>query len=905
MHGKTQRALLGYGLISSLIEKIDECGHTIAFLRAVSRKNLLKSYTAAEADEIKDRIERAPIPEAVVTSILSKSGGACCFCDDGNSVRPFQLHHVDPYSETQDNSEKNLLLICPTDHVTVHENKVPRQLQKHIRSRWYTTVSIAKEFSAKGLAFPYGEFSSLEYDSTPQPSELVSLGPLSPSTASLCAPPELKKSAEERLAMQSFLIVFGGSGSGKSTFAIALGGDYAGRGYRVIRHRFNKRKEDTLKQVYHLLSACVKNTFLILDDANIWATASDLQDLAKAVYSHPTASIIATCTSDDSSDGAKLHASGVPRLTLLWSDLKPFVVDLLLKNEGEIVSALLVFESPQGWGLGHGSMHMPLRSRIASLGEKPNSVYEFLFSLRGNSMALKEELNSLVGNDRSDVPMLFVAIEQIAGFERTVSVDETVIACQKVETQGANSPATKEWIRRVFDQELNKRRLVHSRGTVTTIHRRWAAGLISTALQSRDTQATTESLLRPDFDVSNAEPLRLLRLWSWLRPLDGSRAFVNGWITSVTSDGWSCFVRRCAEKGLLETGFLAHQMHRLGEFPKWEAIVGEAFSASKSQIGELVSKASSSDWQSLQHLSTTLGHADPQCLKDILDCWPPAIAGEMLQSSPPHYFQIIDWFLGQARAHNASWAQEVGSYITWDRFSQMFAKIETGDLDCLYNCFEVLMSFGGVLRRSMIRTVTDSMHSILAKADLESLHMPDLDQHLLVIAVAFPGDVKSALEGVNVKKIAEQLSNSLPRHWHTVCELGYWCKTSGCPVPREIISLCDITRLHAQAERYAPDSRFDFRLLLHFLYEADEAERHKLATLFQPLVFRICEPRDSETSSILTAFCNLDEGIANAVAAQLDLQIEKRGPVDFASLDSLRKRCEEHRQNRRRLSNLP
>ena len=158
----------------------------MAELRAHSRQKLLGHYTSEEVDQIKARIDRTPIAEEVIAAVTSKAGGTCCYCSDGNSSRPFQIHHVDPYSETQDNSEDNLLLVCPTHHATIHANSFSRSEQKSVKHRWHATVEIASEFATKGLAFPFGTFQALDYSSDPKPAELIEFGPLSPSTALIC-----------------------------------------------------------------------------------------------------------------------------------------------------------------------------------------------------------------------------------------------------------------------------------------------------------------------------------------------------------------------------------------------------------------------------------------------------------------------------------------------------------------------------------------------------------------------------------------------------------------------------------------------------------------------------------------------------------------------------------------------
>lgn len=117
MHGRTRSTLLGHGFTSNLIDKIGKNNYTVEMLRAASKAKLGENFTEDEIKVIKAKIERTPISEAVVEEVLRKSRGCCCYCDNGDSSQPYQLHHIVMHSLTQDNSEENLLLVCPTHHV--------------------------------------------------------------------------------------------------------------------------------------------------------------------------------------------------------------------------------------------------------------------------------------------------------------------------------------------------------------------------------------------------------------------------------------------------------------------------------------------------------------------------------------------------------------------------------------------------------------------------------------------------------------------------------------------------------------------------------------------------------------------------------------------------------------------
>jgi Predicted restriction endonuclease len=257
MNEKTCKALLGYGISTRLIKKIASTHHTLGSLRESGNELLRADFTEEEIEELKAKLQRNEIPAETIDRILNASDGVCCVCADGNTSRPYQLHHIRPYSETQDNSSDNIALVCPTHHVAIHGNKPSVESQKLVRNQWYKIATLAKDYQQKGIPFPFDLLEAVDYGSRASPRELVQLGPLSPSTATLSYPPELADKALSLLKSDFFALVFGDSGSGKSTFALAIGGISVERGVNVFGLRFGKQRNDTLQQLLVLFFTCV------------------------------------------------------------------------------------------------------------------------------------------------------------------------------------------------------------------------------------------------------------------------------------------------------------------------------------------------------------------------------------------------------------------------------------------------------------------------------------------------------------------------------------------------------------------------------------------------------------------------------------------------------------------------
>lgn len=873
MHGKTRNALLGYGLDTDLIEKIAKCGHTIEVLRALSRKELLKHYTEQETERIKSQLERQPIPDETIQAIPQKSGTACCYCNDGNSTRPYQIHHISPYSETQDNSEENLLLVCPTHHVAIHANKIDRLDQKSVRKCWHSIVAIASTYADMGIQFPFGLFQPLDYTSPPKPSELVEFSQLSPSTSLICFPEELANAAIERLKELRLLVVLGVSGSGKSTYITALGGLMGREGYDVFRHRFDKHDSDALKQTSLFVSTCVRKTVLLLDDVNTWASPNDLDLLFKLVEKRSNVLVIASWTNDDSNDGAKLQTLDLPKQLLTWSELRPAVVEALIQNEREVVEALKKYEPKKSIGaLGFGYLDSKLTDRIRALGDKPKTVYEFIFGLRGDAGAIADELRLLIEDGRSDLPVLFVAIEQIADFERPVSVDETFAACIQVQGSAASLPTTKAWVGDVLARQCERRKLVKIRDHYTTIHRKWAAGLIATGIASSENEIATK-LLKENFQIPTNRPERLIRLWSWLRNLDEARPFIKQWVEGMSQEDWSALVKDCASKGLLEVGFLAGMMHLLRNTPQWKEIVGLAFSKNVELIAPLVYNAEPTDWYWLKELEMGMEHACPSEWTSILIGWDRKAVAELLLKTKPDQFDHVWWALGKARTLSPGWLEEVGQHFDWAEFKPRLSQVAPGDLNSLSDAIEVV--FQGLrkpMMRSTLRDITELMVSTLRGATVENLRMPMMDTSHVILAYYFPDDARRVFDAIDQKAFATQLSKSLPRHWRSLVDLSLWTKQCGSNAVTNILAMCDFNLLLPQVEKYGLSNRHDLRVLLHFLCRATPDVRSSVAKSLYQLVCQACAPKDSEASEIAGVYQLLDKNCGAKLISELKVE---------------------------------
>jgi len=175
LNSRTYNALLGLGFDTDLIARFRQNGHTVSALRSLSRVALQANYTELEIGLIQEKTQRTQVPPEIIDAVLNASDRVCCFCQDGISSRPFQIHHAVEYSKTQDNSFENLILLCPNHHQTIPKIQTPDE-QKQARAGWYALVILVHAYKENGIAFPFGTFISLDYASEPAPLALIEGG---------------------------------------------------------------------------------------------------------------------------------------------------------------------------------------------------------------------------------------------------------------------------------------------------------------------------------------------------------------------------------------------------------------------------------------------------------------------------------------------------------------------------------------------------------------------------------------------------------------------------------------------------------------------------------------------------------------------------------------------------------
>jgi DNA replication protein DnaC len=879
MDNRTRDSLLGRGLPTDLVEKIGRLGHTVGVLKNFSRKTLTQFYTEGEAGAIYEGVHRQPITTEVLDRIRFLSNEVCSYCTDGVSTRPYQIHHIEEHAVTQDDSEENLMLVCPTHHTAIPQLGFSVEEQKQQRQKWYALAEVARAYESRGLTFPLKSFEALSYNNNPDVAELFTFGPPSPSTARMISEHGLGVEAQARLLSNNFLLIAGASGAGKSTLAMGVAGS-AGDGLRVFRYLRSAAQDNraALTEILTFLSTAVEPCVLIVDDANLWLTNSDIETIARASSSNARVIVIATrATGND--ETAEVDARfPSDRVFISWETVRPFVSAFLKEHEPQVVAALQAREhEPRGHRLGLGYLDEKLEHLIRRYGDQAKSVWQFLFLMGAGWKSVAHELAELIADDRADIPVLYAAVEQIAGEERAVTAEEAATASANIALSTSLPAPDAGWVNSVFERLCSRRLMVRARNRYTTTHRDWARSFISAALANPSSRESTVKILERDFDLHTARPRRLSVLYSWLRMEDNCREFIREWAARQKPEDWTAFVGTAVRRDLAEAAGVAEFMWMLFNGDERRQIIGDAFEAHEEALVQLVSNASHEDWHYLMELFGPVSGTRPELAARVVESWPPDRAAAVLGRTHPDYYDSIAWFLGgSVWKHSRAWCHAVGQHVEWSAISESLSKVRHGDVDAVHDCLSILYRLGFSVRRSMVPRIAEVMHDALKGAALSEIRF----REWVLEVEAFPEEMHRVAEALDAREIAAEISRTPPHRWEYLLNLSWFASRAGSTFARDLVDHLEDDQLVEVVHKYAEAHPLMFISLLWQLAYGRPERRRELAAKLYPSVLIGCRQSDSERDDIIRAFADLDRDLGINLARDLGIDFPKPEPPE-------------------------
>ncbi len=144
MH-RTEAALIARGLDRALAQKLRAKGATLGKLQQLTNRQLLRlGLTAQQIEQI--RSSRPPIPTSTLIDVCAKSRWTCCVCKDPS--QSIVVHHIEPWVQTHDHSEKNLAVLCLHHHGEAHTKRdlsvnLTKQTIRRLKRSWEKQVLVS------------------------------------------------------------------------------------------------------------------------------------------------------------------------------------------------------------------------------------------------------------------------------------------------------------------------------------------------------------------------------------------------------------------------------------------------------------------------------------------------------------------------------------------------------------------------------------------------------------------------------------------------------------------------------------------------------------------------------------------------------------------------------------------
>lgn len=120
-NNRSFRALVSRGLDTATAERLVSAGYSLAKLQSLTRDKLIGLDVPEHLVMVILDEQRPPVPDPIVRKLLIGSRYRCCVCHEpGKSLI---LHHIVEWSESRDNSEENLAVLCLNDHGEAHTTR--------------------------------------------------------------------------------------------------------------------------------------------------------------------------------------------------------------------------------------------------------------------------------------------------------------------------------------------------------------------------------------------------------------------------------------------------------------------------------------------------------------------------------------------------------------------------------------------------------------------------------------------------------------------------------------------------------------------------------------------------------------------------------------------------------------
>ena len=869
MHTRTKNKLIGLGIDLALIQKIGSKHLTVDGMRGLKKAALETiGFTSDEADIIVKKVNRSSIDPLVFKNIIKKSGGMCCFCENGISNIPYQIHHIEEYHISQDHNESNLLLVCPTHHSVIHQFKITIDQQLEVKRKWENLWIVVEEFQKGGITFPFGAIESVDYKTKGSITEIFKYTAPKPSVCLELAKNELAKAAQKKLTSENNLIVTGSSGSGKSTFVLGVAGLQNGN----LVYKYTTGQSDSLKACQEILQfiSKTKNCILIIDDANTKIVGEHIEKILNASTSSVQLIVVKTRNDFKGDDNLETHFLDAS-FRLEWSELKYSVKSSLIDNEYEVIDYLKdkFKDDSSHFPLGYGQLDTSLDFYIDKYFNSSNTVWESLFLLGGGLGKVNGIWDELFNSDRFDIVLLYLSIKQISKFEAGCSLEELLELYSNDVILKSKGVPEKDWLKEQLDNLCFTRFLKNERGRYKTIHRQFARKFLEISYVKANVDCCRQ-LDAIFYDFNNAQEIVIL--WSWLQN-SGFSSYLSKWYNPAVTD-WNQIVNSACATNIETLGILADLMNQTARVQN-DVTVKNAWKNKQKEVASLVNNPKATNLYNFKKIILTLKNHVEEDIKSLCDLIDSENIARIIKECRPEDYDYLDRVLNELWNYHPDLVRGVAEKLDHTDFINCLARIEKGKIYQLDKIVSFYRTFVIDYKRSDVKIVADTVGSLLSGCKLSEMHFPTLNFGLIELQF-YDVEMANILQVLNVKKLANELSTSNPRCWRPLLDLRMFFMSSNTEKLSEIINHIDLNQLTKNLERYYMDSSYEFRVLIHFLANGTEAKKEEIAIVLEPLVEKLFESgRQWIDKDVMQAFNKLSSKRAKPLAKKFNIGLEK------------------------------
>lgn len=874
MRKDSEKRLLELGFDTNLIKKIDARSLNLSSLKPMNKYALLKAgFTNEEADIISTNTKREPIPQAVLEAILEKSGEVCCYCADGISTRPFHIHHMDEYHVSRNNDEDNLALVCPNDHDSTHDKKIPLEQQKATKKAWENLWSIAQEYKAKGVSFPFGAFEVIDYTVTGSITEIFSFGAPKGSVCLDLTKGILSQHCLETLKKQHKLILAGGSGSGKSTLAKGIAGHF--KDAVVFKYVVSdKTSVEIAKEISHFLGLARKELVLIIDDANTKIKPDQIETVLKLSNEKQRIILVNTRNSFNGEGNLEQHFQNCVE-HISWPLLREDVISTLIEHETEIVDYLNAtgINNYNGDKIGYSTFDHRLNHVVEKYAETTDTVWQFIFMLGGGLIRISKICAELQSNDRFDLVVLYIAIKQISKVEEGSSVEEIIELYKRSSILKRQSPPSAEWVKEKLNELCINRILVDVRGRYKTVHREFAKSFIETVYLMNRT-GCSELLDEVFKDFSRAREIMIL--WSWLK-YGQANDYTKRWSRSLSIEQWQELANETFKHELGIVSILAQHLHTT-TLPGHSKIAHEVFKDKANALADLINKGENGTLYYFNEISTTLQYHCKEVIKSLMAAVDETKFANLIKNSDIDMFNKLPWLFNSLAEGDIDWVINFKKNFTFSDFEKIILRNDKGRIYLVYDTIDFYRRYIGNLTRSEFKKCVGMIGLQIKRCDLDEINFPMLHQTALFELFYFPDDTIYILDSIDMSRVKIGFEQATPRHWESmlsICQLAEYAKPS---FSKNFVDGLDIEKVVKNIEKHYESNLHEFRIVLYQLTYASIDVRKEYAKRMQPMVEKAMSgfPDKKDHEDILKAFYHLDETLGTETCAKLGKELPEK-----------------------------